>query len=392
MEKLEKPETQNNFTVDVTKVTGLINYNKLVQDFGTTLIDQALIDRFVQVTGQPVHPWIRREIFFSHRDLDKFLDAYEKSEPIFIYTGRGPTSDSLHFGHLIPFIFTKWLQDVFNCVVIIQIADDEKFYFKDLSYEQIHEYTMSNVLDILAVGFKPEKTFVFSNFKRRQLNWNYEQFVTQMKKMSSIKTLKQIFGFTDELNVGCYDWVFYQTAAAFSQAFPEFFTKPAHCLIAYAIDQDPYFRFARDIASKMKLLKPCSIISKFIPPLTGIDGKMSSSVGSEASLFLSDSDQVIIKKIKTYGFSGGGGNGTLQEHRLYGGNTNVDISYQYLTYFEYDDEKLEQIKNAFTSGTMGCGEIKKIMWEKLIEIKNIICEQRAKLNLTDKIFQLDLIK
>lgn len=372
-------EKQEDFTVDVTQVTGKINYDKLVQEFGTTPIDQKLIDRFVQVTGQPVHPWIRRGIFFSHRDLDKFLDAYEKSEPVFIYTGRGPTSDSLHFGHLIPFIFTKWLQDVFNCIVIIQIADDEKFYFKDLSYEQIRKYTVSNVQDILAVGFNPEKTFVFSNLKRRQINWNYELFVTHMKKMSSIKTLKQIFGFTDELNVGCYDWVYYQTASAFSQAFPEFFTKPAYCLIAYAIDQDPYFRFARDIADKMKLLKPCSIISKFIPPLTGVAGKMSSSVGSETSLFLSDSDDIITKKIRTHAFSGGGGDGTLKAHKLYGGNPDIDISYQYLTYFEPDDLKLNEIKNAFASGIMGCGEIKKIMTLALLETKNTIYNSRPSL-------------
>src|SRR5205807_10021385 len=44
---------------------------------------------------------------------------------------RGPTTDSLHLGHLIPFIFTKWLQDVFNAIVVIQMADDEKYYFKD---------------------------------------------------------------------------------------------------------------------------------------------------------------------------------------------------------------------------------------------------------------------
>jgi len=381
---MENQEEIRNFTVDVTQVTGIIDYGKLVRDFGTTPINQELINRFEKVTGHPVHPWVRRGIFFCHRDLDKFLDAYEKSEQIFIYTGRGPTSDSLHFGHLIPFIFTKWLQDVFNCVVIIQIADDEKYYWKDLTYEQIAKYTINNVQDILAVGFNPEKTFVFSNIKRRQINWDYELFVTQMKKMSSIKTLKQIFGFIDELNVGCYDWVFYQTAASFSQAFPEFFTQPAHCLIAYAIDQDPYFRFARDIASKMKLLKPCSIISKFMPPLTGVSGKMSSSVGVDTSLFLSDSDETITKKIKAHAFSGGGGNGTLKEHKLYGGNPDIDISYQYLTYFEPDDEKLEEIKTAFKSGIMGCGEIKKLMTLTLLETKNTICNSKPSLDTLSK--------
>lgn len=126
----------------------------------------------------------------------------------------------------------------------------------------------------------------------------------------------------------------------------------------------------------MKLIKPCSIISKFIPPLTGTDGKMSSSVGSESSLFLSDTDTVTTNKIKKYAFSGGGGNGTLEEHRIFGGNIHVDISYQYLTYFEFDDAKLNEIKEKFTSGEMTCGEIKKIMTGKILELKNQINNNR----------------
>ncbi len=370
----------NDFIVDVTKVVGTVDYNKLVQEFGTQLITDQLVERFEKLTGHPVHPWIKRNIFFCHRDLDKFLDAFEKNEPIFIYTGRGPTSDSLHIGHLVPFIFTKWLQDVFDCDVIIQIADDEKFYFKDLTYEQINQYAQENIKDIMGVGFNEEKTWIFFNSEYRLKNTHYEKFVSQMKKMVSIKQIKAVFGFGDELNIGCFDWVFYQTAAAFSDAFPQLFNKQAHCLIAYAIDQDPYFRLARDIAQKMKLIKPCAIISKFIPPLTGVSGKMSSSVGSESSLFLSDSDQVITDKIKKYAFSGGGGNGTLKEHKLYGGNINTDISYQYLNYFELDESKLNDIKNQFGSGAMTCGEIKKIMTGVLLELKNTINTRRNNLN------------
>jgi hypothetical protein len=33
---------------------------------------------------------------FSHRDLELILDKYEKKEPFFIYTGRGPSSTSMH--------------------------------------------------------------------------------------------------------------------------------------------------------------------------------------------------------------------------------------------------------------------------------------------------------
>ena len=39
---------------------------------------------------------------------------------------QGPSSDALHLGHLIPFMFTKWLQSAFKVPLVIQLTDDEK--------------------------------------------------------------------------------------------------------------------------------------------------------------------------------------------------------------------------------------------------------------------------
>ncbi len=52
-------------------------------------------------------------------------------------------------------------------------------------------------------------------------------------------------------------------------------------------------------------------------------------------------------QINKYAFSGGGM--TVEEHREKGGNCDVDISYQYLTFFLEDDEKLEQIRKVCAS-------------------------------------------
>lgn len=370
--------------INPIEVKGFIDYDKLVNEFGTQIITEELIEKFERITNTKAHPWIKRGIFFSHRDLDLFLDKYSKGEEVFIYTGRGPTSDSLHLGHLIPFMFTKYLQDTFKCKVIIQIADDEKYYFKDLTIEQIQKFAVNNIQDILACGFDLEKTYIFFNRDYRLKTPLYEIFVSEMKKHVNIKTIQKIFGFDDTTNIGSYDWAFYQTAASFSKAFPNVFSKPAYCLVAYAIDQDSYFRMARDLAQKFNLPKPASIISKFIPPLTGLEGKMSSSVNTESSIFLSDTENIIRKKIKKYGFSGGGGNGSLEEHRKYGGNINTDISYQYLTYFETDDVKLNEIKEKFSQGEMTCSEIKNIMIEKIIDIINNIKHTKKYIN-NDKI-------
>lgn len=55
------------------------------------------------------------------RDLSLILDRVEKGKPFFLYTGRGPSAGSLHLGHLIPFIFTKYLQEAFNVPLVIQV-------------------------------------------------------------------------------------------------------------------------------------------------------------------------------------------------------------------------------------------------------------------------------
>lgn len=86
------------------------------------MIDEELLARFERVTGKKPHRFLRRGIVFSHRELETILDRYEKGEPFFLYTGRGPSSDAIHIGHTVPFTFTKWLQDVFDVPLVIMLT------------------------------------------------------------------------------------------------------------------------------------------------------------------------------------------------------------------------------------------------------------------------------
>lgn len=67
---------------------GKIDYNKLVEQFGCQTINEKLIERIEKLTGTPAHPFLKRRVFFAHRDLEQLLDAYEKGEPFYLYTGR----------------------------------------------------------------------------------------------------------------------------------------------------------------------------------------------------------------------------------------------------------------------------------------------------------------
>ena len=57
----------------------------------------------------------------------------------------------------------RWLQDTFDVPLVIQLTDDEKCLWKDLKVEEANKLAYENIKDIIACGFDPEKTFIFSN-------------------------------------------------------------------------------------------------------------------------------------------------------------------------------------------------------------------------------------
>ncbi|XP_037943828.1 tryptophan--tRNA ligase, cytoplasmic-like [Teleopsis dalmanni] len=140
-----------------------VDYDKLIKRFGSSKIDEELIARFEKITGKPAHHFIKRGIFFSHRDLHTILTLKEQGKPFYMYTGRGPSSESLHLGHLIPFIMSKWLQETFDVPLVIQLTDDEKTLWKDLKVEAAIKLSRENAKDIIAMGFDLDKTFIFNN-------------------------------------------------------------------------------------------------------------------------------------------------------------------------------------------------------------------------------------
>ena len=56
--------------------------------FGCSRLGKELVERIEKLTGRPAHPLLRRGMFYAHRDLEQLLDAYEKGEPFYLYTGR----------------------------------------------------------------------------------------------------------------------------------------------------------------------------------------------------------------------------------------------------------------------------------------------------------------
>tara|TARA_Y100000310_G_C20559360_1_gene752257 strand:- start:86 stop:1183 length:1098 start_codon:yes stop_codon:yes gene_type:complete len=335
-------------------VTGNVDYDKIVKEFGVERISPSLKKR-IEKHGK--HFMLDRNIFFAHRDMPWILDEYKKGNKFFLYTGRAP-SGPMHLGHLFPMLFTKWLQDVFDVELWLQFPDEEKFLVKQgLSFEEAQKYLEDNMKDIAALGFNPKKTHFLIDTRHAGLM--YKEACKVAKKIT-FSQVKATFGMTEQTNIGS---IFYTSMQAVPAFLPSIIKKKKiPCLIPHAIDQDPHFRLTRDILPKLGYYKPASIQCSFLPPLTGPEGKMSSSGG--AAIYTTDDAKTVKKKVNKYAFSGG--KDTLEEHRKKGGNPDIDVSFQYLRMlFEPDDKKLAKIEKDYKAGKLLSGELKAILIEKI---------------------------
>jgi len=356
-----------------------IDYAKIVETFGSSLLSEADLDRLAKAGGcDKLHVMLRRGLFFSHRDLGRILEAQERGESFYLYTGRGPSSTSMHMGHLVPFLMTKWLQDVFDVPLVIQLTDDEKFLWKNITVEEAQQYAIENAKDIIALGFDPAKTFIFSDFD--YVGKMYPNIV-RIQKATTASQARGIFGFNNQSNIGKWSFPAIQAAPSFCNSFPHIFgdRTDVKCLIPCAIDQDPYFRMTRDVAPRLKYEKPALLHSKFFPSLQGQQEKMSAS-SENSAIYLSDTPKQIKNKVNKHAFSGGGA--TLEEQREHGANLDVDVPYQWLRFMLDDDDEFDRITRDYASGEMLTGEVKKVLIELL---QRVVAEhQEARARVTDE--------
>ncbi|MHA1742776.1 MAG: tryptophan--tRNA ligase, partial [Candidatus Heimdallarchaeota archaeon] len=278
------------FVVTPWEVSGTVDYVKLIKQFGIDPLNEKLLERLKKHTHD-LHYFLERKVFFAHRDLNWLLNEYEKGNKFYLYTGRGPSGQT-HLGHLIPWIFAKWLQDKFDAKLYFQVTDDEKFLFKEnLDLEKVKSYAYENILDVIALGFDPKKTFIFLDTEYAKTL--YKEAI-RVAKHITFSTTKAVFGFKNETNIGKIFFTSVQAVPAFLESVKEGRNVP--CLIPLGVDQDPHFRVARDVLPKLGYYKPALIHSKFLPGL-GKEGKMSSS-DPEATIFTTDTPEQIEKKIR----------------------------------------------------------------------------------------------
>ncbi|RLI01060.1 tryptophan--tRNA ligase [Candidatus Bathyarchaeota archaeon] len=348
-------EPKKEMVVTPWEVSGDIDYDKLIDQFGVQRMTKEIEEKIAKHAGFK-HLQLRRGVYLSHRDTDWWIKEYEKGNKVGLYTGRGP-SGHVHLGHLLPWFFCKYLQEAFDADLYFQMTDDEKFLQRDdLTLEETIALTYENALDVIACGLDPEKTHIFSDTEH--IGHLYKIALNVSKKVT-YNTAKAIFGFNDSNNIGIVWYPAMQAMTCFLESERE--GKNTPCLIPAAIDQDPYWRMTRDIAEKLGYYKPAQIHAKFLPGLAE-GGKMSSSQ-PDSAIFTTDPPKKAGKKVMK-AFTGG--RDTVEEQRELGGRPEICNVYAYYYFmFEENDAALVEREMKCKNGEILCGECKKTLAKRV---------------------------
>lgn len=331
--------------IDPFGTSTVYDYDRIFADLGLKPIDDAIL-------GRIKHPstLLRRGIDFAHVDFDKFLDAAKNKKDIAVMTGIKPTNQ-FHLGSKMSAEEVIYFQREFGAKVFYAVADLEGMIDNGLSLEEQHKIAVDNVADLLALGLDEKNAYIYKQ--------SQERHVMNMAYIFSRKVtnnhLKNLYG---DRPIGLYFSALTQCGDMLLPQLPEY-GGHKHVLVPVGVDQAPHIFLCRDIAAKVTgnySFNPISgIFHKFFRSLKG-DSKMSKR-DPMSMLSLNDSPEEARKKVMG---ALTGGRKTVEEQRRLGGEIDKSVVFElYKYHFVDDDEKIESVAKAYSSGKMLDGEMKK---------------------------------
>jgi len=279
--------------------------------------------------------------------------------------------------------------------LIIQIADDELYSKGKFKFNQVSKFAMEkleNVLKYLTSEDTKYKIHVFSNTSFRLKDNNYESLVSNFKMKVSYERLTKLFNITDDDPVSAIDYPCYIAMATnpslYTQYIPEL-TNEYTCLIINSIYNMYRYQLGYDAAQECKFNEPILLATKIISPLTGTNGyECNYNSQDDITLLTGDEEKSLRKKIMKHSVSGSRGNGSMEDHKKFGGDVIKDISCQYLSFVEKDLSKYNEYIEKFGKGELSCGEIKDIMFKCVNEMFKVVRDSKN-VNVNDYYFIKD---
>ena len=327
---------------------------KLIEEFGLEKINKSLF--------KEKHKFIDRDIFIAVRGKEEF-EKMLKGYPFYILTGIMPSYKLIHLGTYAVVEAVKYFQKL-SKITIIAIADIESLSTRNISLDDAKEYSLKyHIPTYLALGLNPNKTLFY-----------YQSENPDILKIAGDVARKTTF---NELNAVYGDISPSRVISSLIQIgdilFPQF-SLNMYGLVPIGLDQDPHMRLCRDYIRRTDMFDFKLVSSIYIRLIPGLDGseKMSKSDPLN-SIFLPEEDNNVLKKKIWRAFSGG--QPTIEEHRKYGANLEVDVPFKLLTYILDDEKMLREIGEKYSKGELLSGEVKKITYEVLVEFMNSFKEK-----------------
>lgn len=306
-----------------------------------------------------------------------------------ILTGDRPTG-KLHIGHYVGSLVNRVkLQNTDNYDMNIMIADIQALTDNANNPDKIITNLVEVLLDYLAVGIDPKKSNIFIQSQIPELNeltMYYLNLVTlsRLERNPTVKNEIKERGFENSIPGGFL--IYPVSQAADITAFKA-------DLVPVGEDQLPMIEQTREIVRSFNntyktntLVEPKAIIPEGISArLPGIDGKskMSKSLGN--TIYLSDDEDAIRKKVM--GMYTDPNHLRVQDPGKVEGNA----VFTYLDIFCKDKMLLNEMKDHYRRGGLGDVKIKLFLNELLQEELKPIREKRKEYE-KDKEYLYDILK
>lgn len=322
---------------------------KLIRQFGLELIKD--------VRFPFPHKFISRGLFIAVRGIEEFKKMLE-GRSFYILTGIMPSYKLIHLGTYAIVESVKYFQQ-FSNITIIAIADIESLSTRNISLDKAREYALSfHIPTYLALGLDPQKTLFYFQSE----NQDIVKIAADVSRKTTFSELKAIYG---DITPGR---VLSSLIQIGDILFPQF-SLDMMGLVPIGLDQDPHMRLCRDYVRRTDFYSFKQVASIYIRLIPGLDGseKMSKSDPLN-SIFLPEEDYNDLRKKIWRAFSGG--KPTIEEHRKYGADIEVDVPYRLLTYILDDENMWLELGEKYKRGELLSGELKNITYSILIDFMN----------------------
>lgn len=287
-----------------------------------------------------------------------------------VLTGDRPTG-CLHLGHFVGSLQNRLkLQEKYQQFVMV--ADVQALTDNYEHPEKVRANVLEVMYDYLAVGIDPTKTTIFIQSlipQIAELTMFYLNLVSvnRLKRNPTVKAEIQQKGFGTSIPAG---FLVYPV----SQAADITFAKAKY--VPVGEDQLPMIEQTNEIIRAFNRIYQCDVFQEVeaivpkIARLPGVDGKtkMSKSLGN--AIFLSDSADVVRRKVMSMYTDPN--HIRVEDPGQVEGNT----VFSYLDAFALDTDKVESMKLRYQQGGLGDVAVKTYLVDVLEEILNPIRERR----------------